>query len=465
MKILCSIVATLTLMLVLVFSPAVAQEDNGALWHWAFDPLTGDVYAFDAAGQVQTLASTEVTQLRAGWRTTPSQAFMVVEDMQRNSQLLRLTPNAIDNIDLHEATEWRGVQELIVNTNASVLINIRPYNVNGVMVTSMLILNNETLATLLVEHVAYRAALFSENEQSIYYARIDEQTITLARTQIDTLETEDIFIFPVGTITINGTQGHDYFYYNTRNAETNENAFYRVGFDGKSELLSANSTEIISPILQTQNAFAVVDVECRLDCAVRVNTHEDETLEFHFSELNGILNPLRLYSDEEVNYLLVHIADNFVLVGTDGSEMQLGEFSPLTGLSLGQVIFANGRFLFTVDEESAMYRVWDLQEIAVVMENDKPRNPIFSVRFSTTSASFILSEELQRYYLYRDGEIFNLPKLADVHYYDILPNGNILAAQLHTNQEMARGAYSYNMESGNFSLLVEDAIPIYLREF
>lgn len=477
----------LGLLLLLVFMcaivfPSAAQDSDDAATYWAVDQLTGDLTAFTPASDTNWLTRIQGdARPRQGWRVSPQRGFVFFEPTDGETQLYRLSPDSAElaMFELPEGLE--GVYPFTFNEAVTVLLTIQPRGLDAIIASTMLVLDNETLATRLVLNLHYQSAALSADGTKLRYARIEVQgddvefTSVLTELDLATGEQHDVFTFPPNTIVARPGEYGEYFLFLTSDRTTRQNVASVVDLEGSVQVISQytpdSSVIQIPAMIEGTNEYILYDPRCEENCPLTAGTYDnDETYSFIAPVIDGTISPMHLIVNglRDAELLLIS-GESLSLLKSDGSRIDLGKWVAQYGATFDSILSPDGRYLlaYVTDENTSdfSYRVWDLEEERVVMESDEPDNfGIIIVNFTQPERGLLLSERGQRFRVYRDGSVIDLPVVDGGFYYELLPDGSVLFVQNSPDDELARGTYLYDLVSGEFTLLIPDAGAINMRE-
>jgi hypothetical protein len=252
-----------------------------------------------------------------------------------------------------------------------------------------------------------------------------------------------------------------------------ENWLYRIN-DHDAELITYTvyhpdgSSEVFAEIETVDNRIAVVyniyknhmfsfDPQCETDCQVTFSPlNGGDSRIITVPDLEYPFRPLSWFGD---SHLIALVDRELWFLGEDGTSELIGFWSPRQLFS-EEIVSPDGRFvlaLFSPDNDSDKFLVWDSQTQSVVVEGEMQVGALityFDHGFLATNGRM----ENFAYYNYADEKLIWLPEVqAGGRYVDVLPDGRLLYLQLRTSQQREVGVYVYDPNTDTFTFINEYA--------
>jgi hypothetical protein len=299
----------------------------------------------------------------------------------------------------------------------------------------------------------------------------------LAEMDLETNEIHNVLTLPSETTRVESQSFNDYFIYVTVDEDLGETSYWKIDFNEEVSLLSTYQTEDrrrpqFTSHARQPNVYMTYESTSDESWDIIVNRFgSDENFRFTPPSLGGGLSVLWAYENEDGLYAraLLYSDDQIWMISTDNTAELLGRWSANYGSPLNDILSPDGRYVLTYYEDEGRsgfgYRLWDLHTMQMIMQSDDIEN--FGVVFANLrkpELGLIVSERGRTFRFYRDGEVIELPEIEGGWYGDLLPNGEILFSQSQPDSGMNEGVYRYNVETDDFTLLVEGGIALTLRE-
>jgi hypothetical protein len=438
-----------------------AQEANVTRWYWSWNPDSSALLSYTTEGDTNTLleAGLDGSDFQA-WRISENSALAVMKVDSDEPQFYEITsddllPLTFTNPDfVMEDTHWGKVGQA---GDYVVLVNDVQLPAGGALLVN---LNTNTVTALpqAVAFLRYQSRFSADGRYFRYLARDpeDDYLWTIREYKLDTnterviYTVEDEF-FPIMT---SDTYGEQWLYQHNGIA-----TFVDV---------SGEVTEVLDEMptarqIVDDHLFSFV-ATCTEDCELTwMPLSEGTLLRFTLPRMDDGF-PTAIGQIDET-HLLVFAGELFWLLESDGTAEAVGAWNIQRVVTpLMNVLSPNRRFLFALDDsDSTTYHVQDLQSGQTVLESD-PEREYHILQIWYGDSGFIIGEDTQyfQFYRYSDGQIFDLGEPGGI-FFDAPSDQAVLYVQYRDADSRARGIYRYELESGEYVLLVEGVTPLVVQ--
>jgi hypothetical protein len=449
-------------------SNVLAQQTDDWFLAWGFE---GQLITYTPDGESTVLIPEGVSNdsFRA-WRMDDDSVLALVElnDIDETQVLYHVTQTSATPITVAaEAADWMLDSyrlELVANSATHALLVAGGNLPAGKALLVNLVDNSANLLAEQVMFMPVKAAAFSEDGLYLRYLRGEQdkdETWTLRELKLETGEERVFYTVEGNAFPIMNTDLHGdvwlYFY---------DNVSYVISRSGDVEATEYDAPE--DRIIQRFIGDYRVSwpILCETDCVMEWQRMPDgEMLTFQLPDLSGgdIPNPVAPVGDDQL--LIIPDSESLWLVSED-EPVYLGAWSPEKVVTApNRIVSPDGRWLLVLnDAETAdEYRVADLQSGETVVEGD-PEREFHILQVFYGDAGFIVSEDALYFQYYRtsDGKVFDLGEPGGV-YWNVLADGTLLFNH-YRDEDMARGIYRYDPDTQDYTLLLENALSLWVED-
>ncbi len=441
----------------LATSAAVAQDVEK--WYWALTwKETGEsgLVAYTIDGVVKPLLENDLVRDTAqGWRLGPDSALALLSEPEQKA-LYYLTDEAATRITVPEAVSlqqgsWAAYKR---SGDYAIIANMDRLPAGPALVVNIATLEARALPAEHITPLYFNALTFSRDGRYLRYAGANDGRWSIREYKLETGDEREIAFLeqnPVAIVTAD-TYG-EHWLHSARERRL-------IAVDGT--VLDTFTMSREQPVARSifRDDFLRFDSLCVEDCELVFESFESgETRTFTLPEMDGVPQPVIAIDADRMLFL---VSDSLWLLNTDGSGSRIGYWTPrFISLPLTSLLSPDRRYLMVLaDPDEPAYRVVDLDSGETVMEK------FADSRFHLSQIiympdGFVMAEDFVRYrfYRYADASLTELPE--ENIYFD--QQGNGLLRAVHS-ADQGRGIYRYDLESGDSTLIVADAIPIYTRD-
>lgn len=443
-----------------------AQEDEK--WYYGWNPADEQVFAYTANGDTRVLLEAgfdEVTHLRRIDRRNA--VGVVARGIQGDPQIYFLTP---DEARLITPTFDPQILEDLEPTyylhafNDQYAVFASTYDMGGA--TGFLAdFNTGTLDLLGEDKIILNVGSthFSEDGAFLRYISLDDsgedRVWSLRERTLATGEERIIYSGEGYPVVRGGRFGEHWLVYEAHQVEGNWiRTFLLLDTMGNSEIVAESTQDNQVIARMVGDHVAVFPVNCSLNCPITlISLSERNERTFNAPPGDDVQNPLEV---PDAEHLLVLNDDTLYVLEEAAEPVSIGGYFPQNlGQQLQQLFSPDKRYMLvlTLDEagEPEGYGVWDFASERLVVDN-VPEGYLFVLIYYSDSG-FIVTEGLQKFYLYRyaDEKLIELPEEAD-YCFEVLSDGDVLCNVGPEDEGISPGIYRYNSVNGELTLLVEN---------
>lgn len=441
----------------LVTSVVVAQDVEK--WHWALTwKETGEsgLVAYTIDGVVKPLLESGLVRDTAqGWRLSADSALAVLSEPEQKG-LYYLTDEAATRITLPESVSleqgtWAAYKR---SGDYAIIANMDRLPAGPAMVVNIATLEASLLPAEHITPLYFNALTFSRDGRYLRYAGANDGRWSIREYKLETGDEREIAFLeqnPVAIVTAD-TYGEHWLH----------SARERRLIAGDGTVLETFTMSREQPVAHSifRDDFLSFDGLCAENCKLVFESFESgETRTFTLPEMDGVPQPIIAIDADRMLFL---VSDSLWLLNTDGRASRIGYWSPqYISLPLTSLLSPDRRYLMVLaDPDQSAYRVVDLDSGEAVMESMADGRVHLS-QIIYVPDGFVIAEDFARYrfYRYADASLTELPE--ENIYFDQQGNGLLRAVYA---ADQGRGIYRYDLASGDSTLIVADAIPVYTRD-
>ncbi|MBZ0284498.1 MAG: hypothetical protein K8L97_27410 [Anaerolineae bacterium] len=446
------------------FSITAAHAQDTQSWYWARTNDSGLV-AYTQDGTINHLieSGVEDTNFRA-WRLAPDSALGIIT-IANELKLYHLTADAAQEIETPFPLVDSGWVVPAHTGNNIVLLSV--LNVQEVL--GMLVNVEQNSASPLTGQlslIGVARPVFSADGLYLRYFSMNPETEvwTIYERKLENGQEREIYTIEGDTFPmISSDTAGDHWLYMQRDQETKLNRFTLIQSSGVSELIAEDPREegimrrIFGDALMTSNVF------CEADCTIEMTPliAGQPTMQFTLPVSGSIVNPLRQIDD---THLLLQDDQTIWLLGADGFAEQVGYWNARSMIAFDNAISPDSRYIlaFESSDDPTTYQLWDISNQQVVLKRGDSTESVFLVQAFYGEGGILVTENVQRFSLYRfgDGANIQLPESNGI-YFDVLADGTVLYNHSRSDEAREQGIYRYDPNSETFTLFVPDARSIW----
>lgn len=462
--------------LMLVSSGGTAQSQAGVLekWYFAYKHATGEILAYNAGGQVNSLVQVDPNPdrnyraLRIDEQTALATlplagdfgVYLLTSDEARPLSTSTFDPEALDS----------GLAPLRLQSYHP------PYAVvsqlGDVPRATGLLMNRDagTIELLSEQPVLFQnSAYFSEDGTTLRYVHALEsekpEDWVIVERIMATGEERELYNISDELIPSLSTDRYgERWLYQQRNRENRSVISWLITADGVEQIAQEN-IEAAQMRRIFEDAIFSQPVDCGSGCDLSLAPIEggDATIFPRFDK-GYVAHP---FFQPNADNLIVFSDRVFWLLGTDGAATKIGVWlpqnmvTPIDDMSSP----ANGRWLLVItgEDEANGFAVWDMAEGEYKL-NQQVNDGVLLMRIIAGAGGFLVEQLSKRTWLYQESNdtITELPmeESKQGFYFDLLADGAVLYVQYQPVEDRQAGIYHYDPASGTYTLLVEDVTPI-----
>jgi hypothetical protein len=453
---------------VVMLMPVVLAAQDDETWYFAWKPETGEVVAYTAEGEVNTIL--EDGGRAWGWRLDSQTAVVYMElEYGEDYGLYKLTPETaqllIPDVDPRDFGPAYGGPARYIRYSAPFL----SLTIDEVGFRRSLLINIETGVVENFNNIK-DCCRFSEAGEFLRFVTVEEQsgsiTLRLWERILATGETRVIHRIN-STDQYAGlspdTYGDRWLFVEDSNQD---HAFITITMlysDGRSELIAEETPDTIREwhhwrFLDSDLIFSSSPL-CQHDCFLQLSSPiEENPISFILPPLiaGEIGSLIPIYATDNQRLLINRTLEGYWLLSNDEAPVFIGAWK--SGKIMGWNISTDGHWLLVLDdsEQPEEYRVWDNFNAEYVITDELPSDgrPVGMTYNDADVMVQNYSGGRGQYYRSSSSTVYELPNGGA--YVAILENGNLLFND--------QNIYSYNPEQDLFTLLVDGAGNIGLQE-
>lgn len=443
---------------------AAAQQGAMDAWFFAWNAESGQLVAYNAAGQVNPLLTVEDV-LPFRWRLSPLSALALLS-VNGEVALYQLNPQNASRIPTP------GFDAASIQGQAAAQ---PPYQVLllGQEVLGQGVLFNASAATNAITPLGESFTFldtwrFSRDGLLLRYlshAPGDPSTWRIQALDLQSQALTDLYSFSATFPAVQTNQYGDLWLIRSLQMEPRLLRHTLLRADGSSQVLAE---EAVSDPLTSYTAYQLFEdsllrypTVCAQNCAFQLQTLDGQTRQtFPIEAINAVdVRPLLRLDEQRIVALL---DSSFWLLRQDEAAQLLGWYDPSAVFTPAQDLLSpDGRWLVTGSETAPTFRLLDLVNGTVAYEGQIGIN--LELHYRSSGVLLLRTRLPAIFYRYADGEAIPLPQ-DEGFFFDALADGSLLYAQPQVGAERSAGIYRYDPQAGTYSLLVEDALPILLQQ-
>lgn len=459
-----SVYLCVCLLIVLLVTPAQAQETGETVWYFAASETQLIAYSLDGQANVLLEDAKWDRPIRRGFRLSSDRALLLVENDDGTVPLLA-TANDVsvigteplpDSFILHS---WHAPYLIFTNdpsqSSAGWIIDTESLTVSALTGFNALRLPTQHMIRFMPDGQTLRYFSQTEDDFEAPGTLWERNLVTGKENALYTAEGR--FSFVAST-----TDGQGWW-------------FVYPAEDGQADITTfGNTPEIVTPAFQERRGYLLpyadvlveVNFQCEADCPVELTSiYDRETTSYTLPVQAGFPTVRHIYE----NGILVDVSgENIWFLEPGNAASYLGEWSS-TNLATSGMIYASLDWRWVVgieesDNTTWTYRVQEMPQIEVVMMDTAEQ---FVIVLFGPDAVMTQNFTDNTYTLYNatTGEMVSLPNAAEIgiRYGEILPDGRLLVEQIRDSEERAAGLYVYDPATETYTLLIESVYAIGLR--
>jgi hypothetical protein len=437
-----------------------AQEPE--TWYFAASEDSGQIVAYTASGQSNVLVESGFYHLERAFRIT-SDMILAVIAIKGEPGLYKLAPDSIKAIQLPKdakigpvtAGAMRPPYVILLSSN----IPAGPAAIVNIEKNTFRLLNGD------VYNLSQEVPISEDGKLLRYFSRSapDSKMWVLRERNLESNLERDIYTVNGEIPIVSHDRYGDRWFYSQREQGQTLPKFFWILNDGTTQPVENVSTPIRNIF---RDWFFSIDPLCTGNCTVEFTPLVGgDSLKFSLPDVNGSVVPIAAGSQN--NFVVIVNGSALWYLYGDGTTQELGLWEPISVFTPPTLtVSRDARWVLALEgtEKPLRYRVWDSVTREFVVERQLTKGVALQINYG--SGGFLVTEVGEnRQFLYLDSPHLTKELTTEGNnlYFDILPDGTLLYAQLNKDQNRDAGIYRYDPVADSYQLLVKDVRPMFTQ--